>query len=69
MLSYLPKVGLLLNIAGSLMIAFSFGKNLEEAHQIDKRGRKIYLASFVRPRIFYSGIDLLIFGFLLQLVF
>ena len=37
----LTKLGLILNIIGSIMIAFSFGKKLAEAYQQDKKGRKI----------------------------
>ena len=47
------KWGLLLNIVGTMMITFSFGKNREDAHQIDKKGRKIYLASVFRPKLFH----------------
>jgi len=62
-------IGLILNIAGTLLISFSFGKNLEEAHQFDKKGRKIYLASFLHPNWFNWGIALLGFGFFLQLIY
>jgi len=62
------KIGLLLNIAGTIMIALSFGKNLENAHQSDRKERKIYLASFLHPRLFYVGLILVIIGFILQLI-
>ena len=62
----LTRLGLLLNIAGTMMIAFSFGKNREDAHQIDEKGRKIYLASFLRPKLFRWGLWIIILGFLLQ---
>ena len=62
------KIGLLLNLIGSLLIALSFGKNLGEAYQKDDKGRKIYLASFVSPRMFKWGIGLLITGFLVQIL-
>ena len=62
-------LGLILNIAGTLLISFSFGKNLEEAHQFDDKGRKIYLASFLHPREFKWGITLLCIGFILQLLY
>ena len=64
----LAKVGLILNFIGTIMIALSFGKNLEEAHQEDKKGRRVYLASFLYPRAFYVGCLLLAVGFLLQLL-
>ncbi len=62
------KVGLGLNIIGTLMVAFSFGKNLGEAYQEDSKGRKIYLASFLSPRLFRSGLILIIIGFFLQFI-
>jgi len=65
---FLNKVGLTLNIIGSLCIAFSFGKNLAGACQVDKNNKKIFLASFLHPCLFKSGIALMIFGFLLMLI-
>ena len=62
------RIGLVLNIAGAVMIAFSFGKNLADAHQMDGKGRKVYLVSFLRPKVFKLGVAVLIFGFILQLV-
>ncbi len=62
------KSGLLLNLVGSILIAFSFGKNLGEAYQKDTKGRKIYLASFTSPLMFKWGIGLLILGFLVQIL-
>ena len=62
------KIGLVLNIVGTLMIALSFGKNLADAHQLDEKGRKIYLASFLHPKLFYMGLTLIIFGFIIQLI-
>ena len=60
------RLGLILNFAGSIMIAFSFGRNLGEAHQI-RKGRKIYLASFLHPWIFRVGCFLLAGGFLFDM--
>jgi hypothetical protein len=62
------KVGLILNIVGTVMIAFSFGKNLADAHQLDDRGRKVYLASFLHPRLFKWGLAIIVLGFILQFV-
>jgi len=62
------KTGLILNLVGTIMLALSFGKNLADAHQLDEKGRKIYLVSFRHPKLFYCGIGLIILGFLLQLV-
>ena len=50
------------------MIAFSFGKNLEEAHQIDNKGRRVFLASFLHPKLFYWGLIIIILGFVLQFI-
>jgi len=62
------RSGLILNFIGSLLIAFSFGKNIADAHQEDSKGRRIYLASFLRPRMFKVGMLLLIIGFLLSII-
>jgi len=62
-------IGLILNIVGTFLISFSFGKNLEEAHQSNNKGRKIYFASFLHPEWFKWGIALLVIGFLLQLFY
>lgn len=64
----LSKIGLILNLIGTVMVAFSFGKNPEEAHSEDEKGNKIYLASFLSPRLFKSGLALIFIGFLLQLI-
>ena len=65
---FLAKIGLVLNIIGTLIVALSFGKNLEEANQLDKKGRKIYLASFLHPKLFYWGLAIIIIGFILQVM-
>lgn len=62
------QIGLILNFIGTVMIAISFGKNPADAHQTNKNGKKIYLASFLYPRTFYFGLMLLGLGFLFQLV-
>ena len=61
------KIGLIFNFIGTLMVAASFGKNLGEGYQIDSSGNKVYLASFLYPRLFFMGLVLLGLGFLLQL--
>lgn len=61
------KAGLVLNMFGTFMVAISFGKNIADGHQTDKKGRKTYLASFLHPKLFYTGLSLLGIGFLLQL--
>lgn len=50
------------------MVALSFGKNLANAHQLDRKGRKVYLASFLHPKFFFWGLTLIIIGFILQLI-
>jgi len=67
-MTYLPVVGLSLSFAGAVMISFSFGKNLEEAHQVTQKGRIVCLASFLHPRLFQLGMGLLSIGFLFQIV-
>ena len=62
----LARVGLLLNLVGTIMVALSFGKNPGEAHQSDAKGRPIYLASFLNPSLFRWGLAVISVGFLLQ---
>ena len=62
------KLGIILNFVGTVLIAFSFGSNLGEAHQTDRKGRKVYLAAFLHPRLFCVGMLLLALGFGLQLL-
>lgn len=67
------RADLILNIIGTLLVAFSFGINLEEAHQtrqswITKKEVKVYLASLLYPRLFYLGCGLLVLGFVIALV-
>ena len=64
----LLKFGLILNMVGTIMVAISFGKNLENAYQYDKKDREIYLASFLHPKLFRCGLILIIAGFFLQLI-
>ncbi|MEE9214114.1 MAG: DNRLRE domain-containing protein [Thermodesulfobacteriota bacterium] len=56
--------GLILNLIGSLMIAFSIGKNPEGAYQ----GDKIYLASILYPKMFWCGVIILILGFAVSIL-
>ncbi len=60
------KSGLIFNLIGSIMLAFSVGKNLEDAHQI-KNDKEIYLASILSPALFKWGIGFLILGFFLSI--
>jgi hypothetical protein len=43
MLFIIAKVGLILNILGTVMIVLSFGKNLANAYQLDEKGSKYIL--------------------------
>ena len=45
------------------MIAFSFGKNLGDAYQLDKKGKKTLLVSFLYPKFFKLGLAFLTIGF------
>lgn len=62
------RLGLALNILGTIMIALSFGKNLADAHQLDENRRKVYLASFLHPRLFRWGLVIIVVGFILQFI-
>lgn len=62
------KIGLFLNIVGTVMIALSFGKNLADAHQLNEKGRKVYIASYLHPKLFKLGLAIIILGFILQIV-
>ncbi len=64
----MTRAGLILNIVGTLMVAFSFWRNPGEAHQYDRTGRKIYLAAYRSPKLFWCGIGLLVLGFGLQII-
>ena len=64
----LIHAGLILNFVGTLLIALSFGKNLGGAYQVDEKGKKIYLASYVSPAMFRIGIVLVMLGFLIQII-
>ena len=61
------RAGLILNFIGTVFVACAFGPNLGEAYQEDDKGRHIYLASLLHPRMFRLGLALLGGGFLLQL--
>ncbi len=61
------KWGLLLNFVGTIMIAISVGRNPGDAYQ-NKKGRRTYLASVLRPKLFYCGLFIIGFGFVLQFI-
>ena len=64
----LGRLGLFLNVVASVMVAISFGRNLEEAYQVDKKGRKVYLASLLHPKLLTWGLIIIILGFVLQFI-
>jgi len=55
---YLLLVGVIVNFVGIVLIA----------QQTDSRGRKIYLAALLHPRVFLFGLSILGLGFLLQII-
>ncbi len=74
----LNRIGLFLNVVGSILIALSFGKPESEAYQEVERCwvakaigmrpfRKQSLAAFTHPLALYAGIVLVILGFTLSL--
>jgi hypothetical protein len=64
---FILKFGLILNIIGTLMIAFSIGRNREDVNQTYK-AKSYYLAAILRPKMFIWGIILLVLGFLLSIL-
>lgn len=63
------KIGLILNFVGTIMVAFSIGKNpYSDAHTIDDKDNKTYIAYVMRPLLFKVGLGFIAAGFLIQLV-
>jgi hypothetical protein len=62
------RLGLIMNFVGTIMISVSFGKHLGEGYNLNEKGKKIYLTSFLHPCLFRWGIVLLGFGFILQFI-
>jgi len=62
------RIGLALNFIGTVMLCLSFGKNLEGACQTNKKGRDVFLASFLHPTLFRCGLVIIAAGFILQLI-
>lgn len=66
----LNNIGIVLNLAGTIFIAFSFGSYPDKKgapYTSDNSGRKKFIAYFNYPNLFYCGLILLIIGFALQL--
>lgn len=68
MQNLINQIGIVLNIIGTLLVAFSFGKPPSTAEQWDKKGRKVSLAAFLYPKWFTIGIILLVMGFISMFV-
>ena len=66
-MEYLNLIGLVLNFAGSLVVAFSVIENPGGGHQI-VNGKKVFLASLLLNR-FRLGIGIFASGFLLQFLY
>ncbi len=66
-MQYLSAVALILNFGGTVLAATAFGEHVGGGYD-NKNGKRIYLASFLSPFRFYSGMTLLGVGFLLQLL-
>ena len=64
---FILKSGLILNLIGTLMIAFSVGRNREDANQ-EYKGKPYYLAAILRPKTLIWGISLVILGFFLSIL-
>jgi len=75
---WMNRAGLFVNVAGSILIALSFGKPESEAYQDVERHwlaktigmsptRRQSLAAFTHPVALYTGIALVILGFSLSL--
>lgn len=66
------NIGIILNLIGTILIAFSFGAfpNKDAApHTFDGKGGKKYIAYFNYPYLFCIGLLLLSLGFIFQLKF
>jgi uncharacterized membrane protein YidH (DUF202 family) len=61
------NLGLILNIIGALLLAFSFGP-FPEKESAPTTGDK-YIAYFNYPVLFWTGVVLLVLGFVVQLQF
>ena len=63
-----PQLGILLSLTGTFLVACSFGENLEGAYQTTKKGRKVYLASFLHPWWFRVGMVIIFIGSMLSVI-
>jgi hypothetical protein len=61
-------LGLMLNLAGVILIALSLSKKVGSSRSEGRRAERSQLASFLYPRLFRWGIGSLILGFFLQII-
>jgi len=64
------NIGTILNLLGTVMIAFSFGTfpgGEDVAYTTTDNGKKKHIAYFNYPILFWAGIIILSLGFILQL--
>lgn len=67
---FINDLGLILNVLGTLFIAFAFGSQKDDLiGNTDEKGKKLHFSYFKHPIIFIIGIILIILGFLIQLSF
>lgn len=59
----LERFGLILNLVGTILVAFSFGKTVIDAYQEDENGNRSDLAAFRHPALFRLGIVSIYLGF------
>ena len=67
-MEWINWVGLVLNFAGTVMIAVAIGRDPGQGHTGTDAGRNVYTAAIYHPRVFRSGLFIIAIGFLLQLV-
>ena len=66
----LNNIGLIFNLIGTILIAFSFGPYPDKKsapNTADGNGDKKYIAYFNYPSLFYLGLLSLFIGFILQI--
>lgn len=66
------NIGIILNLIGTILIAFSFGPYPDKSgapSTTDDKGKERYIAYFNYPFLFWTGIIILATGFFLQLNF
>ena len=63
------KIGLLLNIIGTLLLAFAFGTTKEGPMTGTESGKQLKVSHLKRPVFFYVGVVILILGFVVQFMY